>query len=118
VIKLLADKEKLMAGVFLTFVFLYALLWLIERKKGDIDGFLVAVVAIVPAILSFLIGLTGFLGYPMLSAFAALGALVVATYLCLWKILGLSGRRSAAYTAAVLAFNVVLQMGTLALTDS
>ena len=101
---------------FLTFCFLYALIWLFERKRGDIDAFLVAAAVVVPTISSLLVALVaGSSGFVTLGAWLSFATLVIVTVLSLWKIMGLPISRSCGYAAAAIVINVLLTYGLFAL---
>ncbi len=96
-----------MLNLILIFVFLYGLIWLFERKHREIDAFQVAVPVLVPVIASFLVGLgAAFLNLGAVGVWTSVVVLIGATYLSLWKIMGLPGKRSAGYTAAVFVFSI------------
>ncbi|MDJ0926641.1 MAG: hypothetical protein QNJ73_03235 [Gammaproteobacteria bacterium] len=107
-----------MFGALLTFIFLYGVIWLFERKHRDIDAFLVAVAVVVPVIASFLTSIgAGVLGLGAAGAWLGFLVLIGATYLSLAKIMGLPGKRAAGYTAAVVVFNLVVQGAFIALAS-
>jgi len=91
------------------FIFLYASLYLFERKRMTLDWFLVIVVALAPAMLY---GLKLFVS--MLVTLPAAVDIVVElaaypiTFLLLWKFVGLTLRRAGAYTGGLFIFQMVL----------
>ena len=96
----------------LTFVFLFALVYIFDRKRDDLDAFSIATAVVVPAILVFMFNMVAaYFEFGTWAAFAELGLLVVSTYLVLNLNLGFKAGRSAAYTAAVLAFNIAVGVG-------
>ena len=98
---------RAMLNLFLVFVFLYGLIWLFERKHREIDAFQIAVPVLVPVFAAFLVGLGAVaLGLGAVGVWTSVVVLIGATYLSLWKIMGLPGMRSAGYTAAVFVFSI------------
>ena len=96
----------------LTFLFLFALIYIFDRKREDLDAFSIATAVVIPTILVFLFRMAaGFLELGTWAAFAELGLLVLATYLILNLNLGFKAGRSAAYTAAGLVFNIGVAVG-------
>jgi len=96
----------------LTFLFLFLLIFLFDRKRDDLDAFSIAAAVVAPAIVLFLYRLlAGFMGWGAWSAFAELGLLIVVTYLVLTMTLAFKPARAAAYTAAVLAFEIAVGIG-------
>ena len=103
----------------LTFLFLYGLILVFDRKRDDLDAFTVATAAFVPAVLVFLFRMAaGYLEFGAWAAFAELGLLIVATYLVLTLNLGFKAGRAAAYTGAVFALNIAASFGFLYLSGS
>lgn len=93
----------------LTFLFLFAMIYLFDRKRDDLDGFSIATAVVAPAIVVFLFRITaGMLEFGLWAAFAELGLLLVATFLVLRFVLAFKATRAAAYTAAVLVFNIAV----------
>lgn len=45
-----------MIGMALTFVFLYSLIYVFERKRREVDAYQIATAVIVPVVLAFLVG--------------------------------------------------------------
>ena len=104
--------------MLLTFLFLFALIYVFDRKRDDLDAFSIATAAVVPTIVVFLFRMAaGFLEFGVWASFAELGLLVVATYLVLNLNLEFSAGRSAAYTAAVLVFDIVAGLGAQLLSS-
>jgi len=99
-----------MIGMALTFVFLYALIFVFERKRREIDAYQIATAVIVPVVLAFIVGFgIGQVVSPIWTAVSAAIVLVIATYLVLLKVMGLPRGVSAAYTAAVFVFYVTFE---------
>jgi len=94
------------AGAALAFVVLFAALWLFERKKRDLDAFLIAVVIIAPLLIVLLFSLLMVLldlgGYAQL---ARAVLYFVTTVAALWKFLELPIGRALAYGVLVLLVN-------------
>lgn len=107
-----------MIGMALTFVFLAALFFLFERKRREIDLMDIATAVIVPVLTAFLVGLGArFIVPGIWAAIVSAIALVVATYLVLWKIAGLPVERAIGYTIAVFIFFVSYELIFASLTD-
>lgn len=103
----------------LTFLFLFALIYLFDRKRDDLDAFSIASAVVVPAILVFLFQIAAaYLEFGLWAGFAGLGLLVVSTYLVLNLVLGFKALRSLAYAVAVLAFNIAVGVGFALVTGA
>lgn len=105
-----------MAGAAIGFLVLFAALWLFERKKRDLDAFIIAVVVIAPILVLFLFSLVMFL--LGLGGFVPLGGLVLyfaTTVLALWKFLDLPIGRALAYGFLVLLVNELVALLLLGL---
>ena len=104
-------------GWLTSFIFLYAVLWLIERKRVDLDAFIVLTVALVPAILHFLLL---FLSMVVEMPGWVSTALWVATYpivfALLWKLIPLAPVRAGVYAIALFVFDMALAVGVLTVT--
>jgi len=104
-------------GWLTSFLFLYAVLYLIERKRVDIDTFSIFTVALVPALLHFLLTLVSMLVET--PAWVA-SALWIATYpivfALLWKLIPLAPVRAGVYAAALFVFDMALLIGYFTLT--
>lgn len=99
-----------MIGMALTFVFLYSLIYVFERKRREVDAYQIATAVIVPVVLAFLVGFgVGRVAPSIGAAVSAAIVLVLATYLVLLKVMGLPSRLSAIYTAAVFVFYVTFE---------
>lgn len=96
-----------MIGVFLTFLLLFGLIKVFERKRDDLDTFNVAVVAIVPVIAAVLVRIALGLLVPGAGLFLLVPPLVLigTTFGLLWKNLDIPIGRSIAYTIVVAIFN-------------
>lgn len=92
-----------MLQAFIVFLVLFGLIWIFERKRREeLDVFSIGGAIAVPLISAVLIAIVGwFLGFYPWSVYAAVIVALVATYLVLWRLLGISAGRSAAYTGAV-----------------
>ena len=102
-----------MIDAALSFVFLYAILWLFERKHTSFDAFLVAIAVIIPILVGWLIRIGGF--FLGLEIWALLGAFIagpIVTYLALDNILGIPARRAIGYSAALFVFQLGLGIGS------
>ena len=99
-----------MFGAFATFLVLYGLLYALERKRTEVDGFSIASVVGIPLIASVLamIGLGFLYPDPLLLATVPLAILLIGTFLMLKKFIELPTGRSLAYTVVVLVVNVAL----------
>jgi hypothetical protein len=91
------------------FLFLYAVLFFFERKRMNLDWFLILVVALVPALV-FTIKLFVNMLAPLPRAvdIAVELAAYPITFLLLWKMVGLSVRRAGVYTGALFVFQMAL----------
>ena len=106
---------SLIVQSMLTFIFLYALIFMLERKRRAIDPFMVAVAAIAPIISAFLlVVLAAFFGAPTVATiWVWVLTLIVTTFIATWRMLELSTARAAAYTAAVFAFGLAVQFSMI-----
>lgn len=104
-----------MLSIGISFLVLFAALWLLERKKRELDAFIIAVVVIAPVLVLFLFwfvmallvaegddggwaaaGIAGFLIY------------LATTVGALWRFLDLPIGRALAYGALVVVVNVLV----------
>jgi hypothetical protein len=101
-----------MIGAIFTFVFLWALIFLFERQRDDLDAFSIAGAVVVPTILVFVahLGLR-FAEIDRWTGLIEILVLVVATYLVLTMSLAIRRTRALAYTSAILVFNFALGEG-------
>ncbi len=91
------------------FIFLYAVLYLFERKRMTLDWFLIIVVALAPAMLYGLkLFISMLVTLPALADIAVELATYPITFLLLWKFVGLGKGRAGAYTGGLFAFQLVL----------
>ena len=99
-----------MIGAFLTFLLLFGLIKGFERERDDLDGFTIGTVAVVPVLALILINVAIAFTIPesAVARFLPFIVLVALTFGLLWKHLEIPIARSAAYTAAVVAFNIAL----------
>jgi len=106
-----------MSLAFVTFLFLYAVIWLFERKRVRVDPFRIGVVAVVPVALMLLFGITAAMIFGPSAMIMVLTAVVlaVATFVMLWQVMGISPLRSVGYVLAVIAFHAIVGMGVMAL---
>lgn len=107
-----------MLAIIASFALLYALIWIFERKKREVDAFEVLVIVVAPAILSGIIRFVClFVG--LAEEWADLiGAVVfaVVTLILLLKPLEFPLKRAAVYTAVVLAINILVSTGLYLVT--
>jgi len=106
-----------MIGIAATFVFVYAMIWLFERKRRQIEPFEIALIVVGPAIVSGIVRF-GFL-YAGLRHWAGLSAAVLfaaTTFVLLVKPLAFPVKRAVVYTGAVFAFNLAVGFALAALT--
>jgi hypothetical protein len=101
-----------MLSLALVFVFLYALIHFCEKDRDDLDGYVIGGAVVIPVIIVFIIMIVfGFLGLgawlPILSPLC----LLAATYLVLTLNLEIKPARAAGYTAAVVVFHIVADLG-------
>jgi len=96
-------------GWLTSFIFLSAALYLFERKRIKIDWFQVLVVALVPAIVSLLKSFL-VMAIPLPTAVDGLVWLVSypIVFVLLWKMMALPASRAAAYTGALLVFDLLM----------
>ena len=94
-------------GAFLTFLVLFALIKIFERKRDDLDNFNIVTVAIVPIIAVVLVAaaLGMFYPQPTLQRILPPVVLISLTFLLLWKNLEIPAGRSIGYTVAVVLVN-------------
>ena len=98
--------------MLLNFAFLFALIWLFDRKRDDLDAFTIATAVVVPGIIVFLFRLIRmFFEWGLWGEFAELGILVTATFLVLKITLGFNALKAAAYSIAILLFNFAVAFG-------
>lgn len=97
-----------MIGALLTFCFLFLLIKVFERERDDLDGFAIGTVAVVPILALVIVNVVLLFAFPESPAPTVVGPmiLVAMTFGLLWKNLDIPVWRSAAYTAAVVAFNI------------
>lgn len=101
-----------MIGALLTFCFLFLIIKIFERDRDDLDGFAIGTVAVVPILALVIANVVLFFAFPESTARMYVGpiVLVAMTFGLLWKNLEISVGRSAAYTVAVVAFNIGMAM--------
>ena len=98
-----------MIGVFITFLVLFGMIKIFERKRDDLDNFNIATVAIVPVLCAVLVRVAlGFL-VPDAELLLLLPGLVLigTTFGLLWKNLEIPLGRSMIYTVVVAIVNEV-----------
>jgi hypothetical protein len=100
------DRKVIMVLSILTFLFLYAVIWLFERKKQRVDPFRVGVAAIVPVGLMYIAGISAAIVLESSAAVIAFSStiLAAATFLTLWQVVGISPLRCVLYVFSVFAF--------------
>ncbi len=98
-----------MLGAIVVGGILYGLLWLFERKNVTFDGFGVVGAVLVPTMASSLVS---FLLFELTAWAGLIGllVLVVAMFLWLYRLIGLSMAKAAAYTAIGLVLSVVVSI--------
>ena len=101
-----------MIAAFITFLVLYGLLYALERKRTEVDGFSIATVAGVPVLCVVLVSVVLGFAYPdpLLLATLPLATLLIATFLLLRKMMEMPVGRSLAYTGVVLVVHVAVSM--------
>ncbi len=99
-----------MTLAILTFLFLYAVIWLFERKKQRVDPFRVGVAAIVPVGLMYLVSIFGAIFIESSAIVMALSStiLAAATFLTLWQVVGIPPLRCVLYIFAVIIFQTMV----------
>lgn len=99
-----------MIGAFVTFLVLFGLIKIFERKRDDLDNFSIATVAIVPILSVILVGGALLFFYPNPTLQMVLPPLVLIgmTFALLWKNLEIPVGRSIGYTAVVVLVNELL----------
>ena len=94
----------------LSFIFLYFLIAYCERTKQSIKIDRFALAMAIPFFCSTLVGFSSpVLGSAALAGWLAVATRFVLTYLALWKIMALAGKRAFGYTIAAVVFNVIIQ---------
>ena len=94
----------------LSFVFLYILVAYCERDRQPISAARFTLAMVIPFVASSAVGFSSpILGSAALAGWLAVATRFVLTYLALWKIVALPSTLSLAYTAAAVAFNVIVQ---------
>lgn len=95
-----------MVGAAISFLVLFAALWLFERKKRDLDAFIIAVVVIAPVLILLLFSFGMFLaGLGAAVPFAGPVLFLVTIVAALWKFLDLPIGRALAYGVLVILVN-------------
>lgn len=99
-----------MIAAFITFLVLYGLISVLERDRDDLDGFVVASVAVIPVLATILVRIVLGLLYPdpLLLQLVPPLVLIGLTFVLLWKHLEIPLGRSIGYTVVVVAVNEVL----------
>ena len=96
-------------GWLTAFLFLYAVLFIFERKRMELDAYLIAVVAIVPAVIvGIRMLVTMLVALPTWVNVSVELATYPITFLLLWKLLGLSVGRSLVYSVGLFVFQTAL----------
>ena len=101
-----------MLGALITFAVLFGLIRIFERKRDDLDGFDIGMVAIVPVLVAVIIQVVVgfFFPEPLLMRVLPPLALVGFTFVLLFKHLEIPVARSIAYTLAVVTVNTMMAM--------
>jgi hypothetical protein len=101
-----------MIGAIFTFVLLYALIYLFERQRDDLDAFSIATAVVVPTILVLVVHfMLRFAGIDRWAGLVEILVLVVATYMVLTMSLAIRRARALTYTSVILVFNFALGEG-------
>ena len=91
--------------------FIYALIWMFERKRRGLHEFDFDVIAVVPPFLYFGLSLVIlFLGLGVWASWATLIVFMVVLFWMFWKRAKLSLARASAYSFAVLIFNLAVNI--------
>ena len=108
-----------MIGAVFTFVLLYALIFLFERQRDDLDAFAIAGAVVVPLILVLIVHFAlPFAGIERWTGLIEILVLVFATYLVLTMNLAIRRTRALAYTTAILVFNFAIGEGVELVTGA
>ncbi len=108
-----------MISAILTFAFLYGLISFFERDRDDLDAFSIATAVVVPVIVTIFVQIgAGLIGLAQWADLIGLGTLAIATYLILAIHLEIKASHAIAYTFAVLAFKVLVELGFMLLTGA
>ena len=96
-----------MIGALVTFLVLFGLIKVFERKRDDLDNFQIGMVAVVPILIVVVIRIVLGLLYPQPILLLVLPpiALIASTFLLLFKNLEIPVGRSVGYTVAVVIIN-------------
>jgi len=98
-----------MLAVAINFLVLFTFLWLFERKRLELDAFLIAVAAIVPTLVVAVFRVGAFFLAPGLWVELVAPLLYFLTTLAvLWGVLSVPLARSFAYALALIVLNAVL----------
>jgi hypothetical protein len=91
--------------------FIYALIWMFERKRRGLHEFDFDMIAVVPPFLYFGLSLVIlFLGLGVWASWATLIAFMVVLFWMFWRKAKLSLARASAYSLAVLIFNLAVNI--------
>jgi hypothetical protein len=89
--------------------FIYALIWMFERKRRGLHEFDFDMIAVVPPFLYFGLSLVIlFLGLGVWASWATLIVFMVVLFWMFWRKAKLSLARASAYSLAVLIFNLAV----------
>jgi hypothetical protein len=87
------------------FLLFYPVVWFFERHRPGVDGWNIAFCIAIPAIISLLvIGGFAFAGKSEIAPFINTVLFPIIMGLCLWKIVGLPGKRAIIYSGGYLLF--------------
>jgi len=101
-----------MLALIITFFFLYALIWVFERKNREIDSFEILLIVIGPAIVAGLVDfLFNFLGLEAWSGYIAALVYAIIALILLIKPLEFPLKRAVLYTVAIFSINLVASFG-------
>jgi hypothetical protein len=91
--------------------FIYGLIWMFERKRRELHEFDFDLIAVVPPFVYFGLSLVVLVfGLGTWGAWAAVTVFMIVLFWMLWRKAKLSLARASAYSAAVLIFNLVLNI--------
>jgi hypothetical protein len=91
--------------------FIYALIWMFERKRRGLHEFDFDTIAVVPPFLYFGLSLVIlFLGLGVWASWATLIVFMVVLFWMFWRKAQLSLARASAYSLAVLIFNLAVNI--------
>jgi hypothetical protein len=91
--------------------FIYGLIWMFERKRRELHEFDFDMIAVVPPFVYFGLSLVIlFLGLGVWASWATLTVFMVVLFWMFWRNAKLTLARASAYSIAVLAFNLAVNI--------